>query len=210
MTSMLKHAIEFTHFRQSQQNLIIINFMKVEFIAELLHWIALDCTGVPNKVADERIYCIYTQGCSDKMCKMQQGLQFTEATVPFTWRAHSAFSDQIRTIEFWTLKVTVIKLKSPSCLPLSPVLSLALSLLISSLFRVLFPLFLLTVCPLLLYIFTRSFSSSFLLFPCPLSSSFSSCFSIFVSLSVFRCPQCFFFSHCFSSLHCCVFVILLQ
>ena len=29
------------------------SFVKVEFMAELLYWIALDCTGVPNKVAGE-------------------------------------------------------------------------------------------------------------------------------------------------------------
>ncbi len=53
VTSVLKHITEFTLFRQSQQKLNIINFVKVEFIAELLYWIALDCTDVPNKVTTE-------------------------------------------------------------------------------------------------------------------------------------------------------------
>ncbi len=51
MTSMLRHITEFTHFRQSQQKGNIINFVKVEFTADLLYWITLDCTGVPNKGA---------------------------------------------------------------------------------------------------------------------------------------------------------------
>lgn len=31
----------------------IIGIIKVNFIAEQLYWIPLDCTGVPNKVAIE-------------------------------------------------------------------------------------------------------------------------------------------------------------
>ena len=33
----------------------------VEFMAELLYWIALDCTGIPTKVAVEYIHilCVY-------------------------------------------------------------------------------------------------------------------------------------------------------
>ncbi len=53
VTSMLKHITEFTHFRQSQQKLNIMNFVMVEFIAELLYWIALNYIGVPNKVATQ-------------------------------------------------------------------------------------------------------------------------------------------------------------
>ncbi len=33
--------------------------MKVEFMAELLYWITLDCTGVLNVVADRCIYSGY-------------------------------------------------------------------------------------------------------------------------------------------------------
>ncbi len=40
-----------TTFNNKKLNLI--NFVKVEFIAELLYWIALDCIGVPNKVATD-------------------------------------------------------------------------------------------------------------------------------------------------------------
>ncbi len=37
VTSMLKHIIDFTYFRQSQQKLSIINLITVEFVAELLY-----------------------------------------------------------------------------------------------------------------------------------------------------------------------------
>ena len=30
-----------------------INFINIEFIAEVLYWIDLDCTGVPNEVAGD-------------------------------------------------------------------------------------------------------------------------------------------------------------
>ncbi len=36
---------------QSKLNIIIL--VKLEFMAELLYWIILDSTGVPNKVATE-------------------------------------------------------------------------------------------------------------------------------------------------------------
>ena len=36
-----------------------ISFVNIEFMAELLYWIALDCTGVPNEVVGECIYTVY-------------------------------------------------------------------------------------------------------------------------------------------------------
>ncbi len=41
----------------------LIIFVKVEFMAELLYWIALHFTGVPNKVATE--YITYIQFYTD-------------------------------------------------------------------------------------------------------------------------------------------------
>ncbi len=35
----------------------MISFIKVEIMAELLHYITVECTGVPNEVAGR---CIYT------------------------------------------------------------------------------------------------------------------------------------------------------
>ena len=36
----------------------IIGIIKIDLMAEHLYWIAIDCTGVPNKVATECI-CIF-------------------------------------------------------------------------------------------------------------------------------------------------------
>lgn len=47
-----KHIIESIHYQQK----LNMNFVKVEFMVELLDGIALDCTGVPNKVATDRRY----------------------------------------------------------------------------------------------------------------------------------------------------------
>lgn len=44
-----KHVVEW--LPQSKLNIII--FVKAVFMAELLHWIALHCTGVPNDVASQ-------------------------------------------------------------------------------------------------------------------------------------------------------------
>ena len=35
--------------------LIITSYVKMDVMAEQLFWAALECTGVPNKVATERI-----------------------------------------------------------------------------------------------------------------------------------------------------------
>lgn len=47
-----KHIIEFTHLN-------ISNFVKIDVMAELLYWIATDCTGVPNKVAKKVLFSLY-------------------------------------------------------------------------------------------------------------------------------------------------------
>lgn len=41
------------HFWQYPQNRNIRNIVKVEFMAEMLYWIPVDCTDVPNQVATE-------------------------------------------------------------------------------------------------------------------------------------------------------------
>lgn len=40
------------------KNMIIIGIISVNFMAEQMYWIVLDCTGVPNEVATECMYCI--------------------------------------------------------------------------------------------------------------------------------------------------------
>ncbi len=62
VTSMLKHIIEFTHFRYSQQKQNVINSVKVEFVVEMFCSIALDCTGVPNREVTECM-CICIHMC---------------------------------------------------------------------------------------------------------------------------------------------------
>jgi len=50
-------------------------------MAELLYWIALDCTGVPNKVFDECIYHITNIKAADVMAtshKVPKGRQMGE------------------------------------------------------------------------------------------------------------------------------------
>ena len=42
-----------TQFLKRLQKLNIIDFVKVEFMAKYLYWVALDCASVHNKVAAE-------------------------------------------------------------------------------------------------------------------------------------------------------------
>lgn len=53
-----KHVVELSPLWQFQQNLRYYNLGKVEFMAEPLSWIALDCIGVPNKVISKCILSV--------------------------------------------------------------------------------------------------------------------------------------------------------
>lgn len=54
-----KHKAEWSPFWQRLQKLKINKLHKIQFMAELLNWIALDCTGVPDEVLGESIYLCF-------------------------------------------------------------------------------------------------------------------------------------------------------
>lgn len=45
-----KHIVQLTLFWQFQQELNIIIFLNVEFVADLMYWTELNCISIPNKV----------------------------------------------------------------------------------------------------------------------------------------------------------------
>lgn len=45
-----KRIVELTLFWQFQQELNIIIFLNVEFVADLIYWTELNCISIPNKV----------------------------------------------------------------------------------------------------------------------------------------------------------------
>ncbi len=55
-TSVLNHEIQLTPLWECHQKTIIIFIIKVDFMSELLYWITLDCTGVPDEVDTECIF----------------------------------------------------------------------------------------------------------------------------------------------------------
>lgn len=50
-----KHIVEY-HLRRFEQKLVILSFVKEEYVAELLYRVALNCIGVPIKVARECMF----------------------------------------------------------------------------------------------------------------------------------------------------------
>lgn len=75
----------------ANKNLKCVSFVKVKFMAELLHWIALDCADVPNKILCECVFDTHCEGNIYLILIKQNNMSELFPQRKKKWSLHVAF-----------------------------------------------------------------------------------------------------------------------